>query len=357
MGEAFYPQITPDPSLASPDRSTQGDVLAPERFPDLYRLAGEDGLPYFARLNGQGEVELYLVFESVDHFSEQTRDAVSIEFKTYRRKLLAVIWTLSDPLQPLGFPLSFEVDRTDERFMALTILKQPFTRLHYLAYDEGWLTHIYTEEIRFSQSEISRTRGMIRSLYEGKLDAVPQEAEVREEETKTIPAISLPATVLQETGVGYVFDYRSMIGAHGEEEAQHLLMSTVQQAVWVMRRHARSEVREASFTVWAAQQQELLYLTVTPALSDLFEVIHQSDDEANPFSRFLLRLPEFVRCEDVSPLRLGSFPLLRYESGVLYHWNWRSGCRSAFTNCMRKRFLGFPTRMRDCSKIVKTAFS
>lgn len=342
MDKDFYPLITPDQSLPSPDEKTQGDVLDQALFQDLYGLAGEAGLPYFARLNGAGEVELYLVFESVDAFSAQTRDAVSIEFKTYRSKLLAVIWTLSDPLQPLGFPLSFDIQKTDERYMAQKIIEQPYTQIHYLAYEEGWLTHIYTEAIHFSADEVSRAQDMVRSLYEGTPDALPQDAQVREEETETIPATSLPSQVLGETGVAYILHYNRMITAHGGEAAEHLLMSAVQQAVWVMRRHARSDVRESSFTVWVAEQKELLYLVVTPSLSHLFETIHQSDDEANPFSRFLLTLPEFVQSGDASPLRLGAFPLTRYESGKLYHLELDEQTQELLSSLHEKAFSGFP---------------
>ncbi|MED1951868.1 hypothetical protein [Brevibacillus centrosporus] len=318
MTEEYEPQIEPDANRLSPSTQTMGERLDPDRFSDLYRLAGDEGLPYFARLNSQGVVELYLVFESVDAFSEQTRDAVSLEFKTYQNKLLAVIWTLSDPLEPLGFPLSFDILQREERHMAQAILRQEVTPLHYLAYEEGRLTHIFTESISFSTEEIERAEGMIRALFEGTPEVLPEAAEVREEETQTMSGLALPAEVLQEEGIAFVFDYKSMLEAHGEEEAQHLLMRTVQQAVWVMRRHARSEVRDSSFTVWAAEQGELLSLVVTPMLTDLFEVIHTSEDESNPFARFLMTLPAFIRCEDVLPIRLGAFPLLRYERGRLY---------------------------------------
>jgi len=319
MDKEFFPPLIGNDALHSPDAGTQGEVLDREQYDDLYQLVEEEGLPYFARLNGRGEVELYLVFETVDAFSEQTKDAVSVEFKTYQNKLLAVIWTLSDPLQPLGFPLSFDIRSAEERSVALTILHQPFTALHYLAFEERQLTHIYSEAISFSAEEVSRAQDMVRSLYEGNPAYMPQEAEVREEETQTIPATSLPDSVLQEKGTAFLLQYQRMLATHGEEEAQHLLMSTVKQAVWVMRRHSRSEVRDSSFTVWAAEQGEQFYLVVTPALSHLFEVIHMSEEDANPFSRFLMTLPDFVQTQDAAPLLLGAFPLLRYESGQLYH--------------------------------------
>ncbi len=319
MAEAHEPQIDPDVTLASPDESTQGECLDPVRFHDLYKLAGEEGLPYFARLNAQGVAELFLVFESVDAFTEQTRDAVSIEFKTYQNKLLAVIWTLSDPLQPLGFPLSFDIREAQEREMAQSMLRQESTPLHYLAYEEGSLTHIFSESITFSKEEIERANGMIQALFDGTQGELPLESEVREEVTETISALSLPKPVLMEEGIAYVLDYRRMLESMGEEEAQHLLMRTVQQAVWVMRRHSRSEVRDSTFTVWAAEQGERLSLVVTPLFSHLFEVIHMSEDEANPFTRFLMTLPSFLLTADVSPVRIGAYPFLRYEKGRLYH--------------------------------------
>jgi hypothetical protein len=319
MNQAFRPHISPDPSLASPSEETQGGVLAPDVFADLYRLAGEEGLPYFARLNAAGQVELFLVFESVDAFSESTRDAVSVEFKAYQNKLLAVIWTLSDPQNPLGFPLSFDIKQPVERFMALRMLEQPKTLIHYLSYEGGQLTHIFSEAITFSAEEAARVQETIRSLYEDRRDALPEETEVREEPIATIPAVTLPDNVLTEEGVAYLLRFDRMREKHGGEGAEHLLMSAVQQAVWVMRRHARSEVRSAAFTVWVAEHGPLFYLVVTPGLFHLFEVVHTSEDESNPFHRFLLALPEFVETKELAPLQAGAYPILRYDSGKVYH--------------------------------------
>jgi hypothetical protein len=319
MSQAFRPQISPDPSLVSPSAQTQGNVLEPDVFADLYRLAGEEGLPYFARLNAAGQVELFLVFESVDAFSESTLDAVSVEFKAYQNKLLAVIWTLSDPQNPLGFPLSFDIKQPTERYMALRMLEQPKTLIHYLSYEGGQLTHIYSEAIAFSAEEIARAEETIRSLYEDRREALPRETEVREEPIDSIPAVTLPENVLAEEGVAYLIRFDRMRERHGGEGAEHLLMSTVQQAVWVMRRHARSEVRSSAFTVWVAEHGQLLYLVVTPGLFHLFEIVHTSEDQSNPFHRFLLALPDFVETRELSPLQAGAYPILRYDSGRLYH--------------------------------------
>ncbi|WP_339166341.1 hypothetical protein NSQ24_18220 [Brevibacillus sp. FSL L8-0520] len=318
--ESFRPALIPDPKRVSPTSDTQGEVLDSAVYSDLYHLAETEGLPYFARMSAAGDVELFLVFESIDAFSESTRDAVSVEFKTYRNKFLAVIWTLTDPLDPLGFPLSFDIKRTEDRGMALRMLEQAEVPLHYLAFEEGRLTHIYTEGITFSPEEARQAHAMVEALFFDRADELPHQAEVQEAaEAQSVPLSFLSDAKLEEKGTAYLIDFMRLQDKHGADEAQHLLMSTVHQAVWVMRRHARSEVRERSFTVWAAEHDGLLRLIVTPEMSDLFEVVHLTEDEANPFSRFLFTLPEFLSTEDAVPLRHGAYPLIRMEAGRLYH--------------------------------------
>lgn len=323
MSELFRPVFLPDATLVSPSSSTMGEVLEPSTFSDLYHHVRDEGLPYFARVNGDGDVELYLVFESIDAFSDATRDAVSVEFKTYKETLLAVIWTLADPKEPLGFPLSFDVKREEERYMALRMVEQPQLWIHYLSFTDGQITHIYSETSTFSAAEKAHVGELISYLYE----ATPAERtqhtaarhEVKEEELISIPADSLPDDVFEQAGTAYLFDFAKWAREEGEEGAQARLMHTLQQAVLVMRRHSRSEVRESAFTIWAGEQQDVLWLFVTPMLYPLFEVVHASEDEANPFARFFYTLPAYLETVDASPLACGAFPILRYEQGRLYH--------------------------------------
>lgn len=320
MGDAFWPVIMADPTLCSPSEETQGDVLDQQSFADLYQLVKEEGLPYFTRLRADGDVELYLVFESIEEFSEATSDAVSIEFKTYQDKLLAVIWTVTDPIHPLGFPLTFDIKKETDRFMALRMLEQAAVQIHYLSFENDRITHIFTEEATFSAQETERTQGYIRRLYEGKSSNHDAEAEeVKEEPIRSIDADTLAEQVLLEKGVSYSLHYGTLANREGQEAAQNLVMGTVHQAMLVMRRHARSEVRESSFTVWVAQQEETLAVIISPALDHLFAAADTFEEGANPFSRFLQELPEFLETKDVSPLQLGAYPILRYQAGRLFH--------------------------------------
>lgn len=334
------PHIQPDPSLCSPDSETLGEILPPADFHDLYRLAQNDGLPYFARIDAVGDVELYLVFESVEAFSESARGDVSVEWKTYRDKLLAVIWTSSDPVEPLGFPLSFDVREERDRYMVLRLVQQPSTFLHHLALEAGQLIHIYTETFSFSAAERERVAQKVRQLLTGdggeeSSDSSADEVEeVKEAEMISVAADTLSDQTLQENGVAYLFDYAAMCRQHGDDQAQLLLMDTLNKALLVMRRHARSEVRERSFTVWVGEMPPYLSLVVTPELYDLFEVVHTSEEEANPFTRLLLALPQFVETRELKPLAIGAYPIIRAERGRPFHLE----LTEAFQNRLRRLF-------------------
>ncbi|HZG15632.1 MAG TPA: hypothetical protein VE710_11500 [Candidatus Bathyarchaeia archaeon] len=320
MNGPFRPVIVPDPTIHSPGHETVGEFLEETRFADLYRLAGDEGLPYFVRLNGEGVAELYLVFENVEDFSEATSDAVSIEFKTYQQKLLAIIWTLSDPQNPLGFPLSFDISKEEDRFMALTMIEQPGTPIHYLAYMDQRILHIFSETITFSQEEKTRAEGYVRRLFEqDTTDQATAEEEVKEGELLSIPASALTDEILLQGGTVYRFRHPQNWGQEEREEAEALLMNTLQQSLLVVRRHARSEVRESSCTIWAGQEQESISLYVTPELDSLFQDIQAADGEANPFARFFRVIPSFEESKPDSPLQRGAYPILRYDAGQLYH--------------------------------------
>lgn len=319
MKGQFRPEIVPDPQIVSPSPATVGEFLDEADFRDLYRLAGEEGLPYFVRLNGEGTVELFLVFENVEAFSEATSDAVSIEFKTYQNKLLAIIWTLSDPMNPLGFPLSFDIAKEEDRFMALALIGQPETPIHYLSYTDRRVLHIYSETITFSQAEREWVEGIIRRLYEEEqVEEAPAE-EVRETELATVPVSVLSDEMLREQGIAYEFRYPGQLQQSEEEEEQALLMNTLQQSLLVVRRHARSEVRESKCTIWAGQDREKITLFITPDLSMLFQDSRITDGEANPFSRFFGDIPSYQGNRPDHPLMRGAYPILRYESGQLFH--------------------------------------
>lgn len=312
--------------MHSPSAKTVSKALPQEPFADLYKLIRDQGLAYFARINGEGNVELYLVFESIEEFSQSTHAEVYVEFKTYQDKLLAVIWTLDDPRNPLGFPVPFHIQDERERNMALRLIHQPQTWIHYLAYEDNQIIHIYSEAISFPPSEKPRMEGLIRNLYEGGYSGAdwtterqqPDE-EVRELETESAPVHTLPPDSLDQNGVAYVFDYQKMIDAYGAEEAQMVLMQAVHQAMLVIRRHFRSEVRETTFTIWAAEKTPYFYLFLSPSMADLFDVIHYSEEEENPFSRFLLAIPQFIETREGTPLAYGAYPIMRYEQGRWIH--------------------------------------
>lgn len=321
MNKLFYPEIIPDLTIQSPSERTITRALSKDAFSDLYELVHEQGLSYFPRINAEGDVELYLVFESIDAFTQSTHAEVYVEFKTYQDKLLAIIWTLNDPQNPLGFPIPFHIPTDQDRYMALRLLEQKQTWIHYLAYPTNQIIHIYSEAIQLPETEKSRIEAQVRKLYDGSgtTDEQDSDEEIKEHEAETIPASTLSQRTLLEEGKGFVFDYKRMLATHGEEGAQVTVMQAVHQALTVMHRHYTSQVRESTFTVWVAENASLLYLFVTPSLDELFDDLQGNEEEENPFSRFLLTIPEFVESVDGQPLRAGAYPIMRYDQGQWYH--------------------------------------
>jgi len=313
MAEAFFPHIEIDQTRSSPSSHTMGDVLPASEFADLYVTVRDEGLPYFARVNGKGEVEVYIVYESIESFQESTQDVSTIEFTSYRDSLLAIIWTVTDPIRPLGFPLAFHCKNERERFMALQLANQPQTSIYHLLFSDDLLIHIYTETVVFSEKEKHRVVELVQQLYES-MESVPVPDQI-----PSISAASLPDQVLDEEGTAYIFDYGRLIDRCTEEAASTLLMNTLHQSLLVMRRHSRSEVRESSCTIWVAESENFLSIYITPNLSSLFEADADSEGEANPFARFLCAIPEFVATEKATPLRAGAYPIFRFERSNLYH--------------------------------------
>ncbi|MFM1653993.1 hypothetical protein ACI7RC_18100 [Brevibacillus sp. B_LB10_24] len=305
--------------FASPSEETLGEILPPGPFADVYRAGKVDGLPCFARLNAAGAVELYLVFESIDAFSELTEGAVTADWKTYQRRLLAVIWTRNDPVQPLGFPLSFDMTAEQDQQMVRGLLEQPQTQLFHLALLDDQLIHVFTDEIRFSAAQKREVEQMIQRLSapvrHDDDESAPADSEVREAPIQSIPAAALSDDILVEAGTAYTVDFAHLEQTYGAKQAEAMLMSAVYQALLVMRRHGRSQVRETAFTVWAAQCSPYTSIVITPELSSLFA--DKSDE--NPFLRLLVQLPGFVEHRRDIPLSLGAFPIMRYERGTLLH--------------------------------------
>ncbi|MGC5326657.1 hypothetical protein [Brevibacillus sp. SYSU BS000544] len=310
MNGPFRPEVTPDQTILSPSEGTITKVLGKISFPDLYDLVHDQGLSYFPRMDAQGNVELFLVFDSIDSFSQSTHAEVYVEFKTYEEKLLAIIWTLNDPRNPLGFPIPFHIPTERDRYLALRLLEQQQTWIHYLAYETDQIVHIYSEAIQFPEDEKTVIEEQIRHLYEGTSPS---------EEVASLPASTLSPSALLEEGKAYVFDYQKMVTAQGEEEAQLMVMQAVHQAITVMHRHFTSEVRESTFTIWVAEKLPYLYLFVTPSLEELFAKPQDSEEEENPFTRFLSAIPEFVETTDGQPLQAGAYPIMRYEKGKWHH--------------------------------------
>jgi hypothetical protein len=325
-----WKKIKPPISLlkgrVSPDEETMGEVLNRLIFQDIYELALENGNRYFPRLTAEGNVEICIVYEDIESFSEQTEAKVYLDFSRHKQSWIAVLWTVSDPENPLGYPLSFHVTDVQDRYSAVRFLEQEHIWVHYLAETKGGIMHLYSEAISFSEEEKDKAGELLLAAYQ--YDPSEEQEEMPE---KVVAGENLPPARLRDKGLAFYFDYRLMESRFGKEGAREQIMAAVYRSLWMMRRHPNVQAREAELLLWigektgknrAGEDTRLLVVAMTPQLLDVYQIVHVSELSANPLATMLMALIEYQYLEEEYPLEYGYIPIVGYENGVLTHVEW-----------------------------------
>lgn len=322
------PSIPLPPNRASLGSDTLGNTLNQLSFQDIYTTVQEDGMRYFPRLTAEGDVEVCIIYEDIDSFGEQAEAEVYLDFSRHKDNWIAVLWVVTDPEDPLGYPLSFQITKGTDRYLAVRFLEQERIWVHYLADVEAGIMHLYSEAISFSDQETERAVELMLAAY--RYDPTKEEADEMPE--TTIYGEKLELSRLREKGFSFYFDYRLMENRFGEEGARELVMSTIFRAFWMMRRHPNPQAREAKLLLWigekigknrADEETHLLVVTMTPQLLDVYQVVNLSELEANPLATTLMALTEYQYLEEETPLESGYIPIAGYENGTLVHIEWR----------------------------------
>ncbi|GED12114.1 hypothetical protein [Aneurinibacillus migulanus] len=321
------------PSISLPTKSaflggdTLGETLDQLAFQDIYKMIQEDGIRYFPRLTSEGDVEVCIIYEDIDSFGEQADAEVYLDFSRHKDNWIAVLWVVTDPEDPLGYPLSFHITKETDRYLAVRFLEQERIWIHYLADVEAGVMHLYSEAISFSGHETERAGELMLAAY--RYD--PEKEEAEEMTERTISGEELELSRLREHGFSFYFDYRLMENRFGEEGARELVMGTIFRALWMMRRHPNPQAREAELLLWigekvgknrADEETRLLVVTMTPQLLDVYQVVNLSELEANPLATTLMALTEYQFLEEEAPLENGYIPIAGYEDGTLVHIEW-----------------------------------
>ncbi|GEN33431.1 hypothetical protein [Aneurinibacillus danicus] len=321
------PEVLLPAGRISPGEETMGDTLNRLVFQDIYRAVSEDGARYFPRLTAAGDVEICIVYEDIESFSEQVDARVYLDFSSYRQNWIAVLWVVTDPEDPLGYPLSFRTMNEEERYLAVRFLEQEHVWVHYLADIEEGITHLYSEAISFSEEEKEEAGKLLLAAY--RYDPVGQEEEEMPE--KTMGGEELAQNRLLERGFAFYFDYRLMENRFGEEGAREQVMGAVYRSLWMMHRHPNAQARDAELLIWvgektgknrAGEDTRLLVVAMTPQLLDVYQIVHMSELEANPLATMLMALTEYQYLEEEYPLEYGYIPIVGYDGGTITHIEW-----------------------------------
>lgn len=302
---------------------TVGQWLDPDLFDDLYQKVWDQGKSYFARMLEDGRVDLTIVFQNIDDFGESSGSQLLIDYKIHKDTLFLIVWTLTDPKNPLGFPIPFKLTEPDDLLLLKRIFEQKQIWIHYLAIENEHLIHVFSEAYEIPDSE----KHKISNLFNEQQRADDQ-VESNEEDILVKDADKLLDNQLLAEGIGYSLDYTAMIKKGNEESAKEKLMSALLQGLMMIKRHPRSDVRESSFLLWVEEKREstrqgddarLITIYMTPMLNELFEVVSNHHQDENPFTSVLFGFPEFLITVQRKPLDHGAFPILEYKGGMLMH--------------------------------------
>lgn len=301
---------------------TVGNILDKELFPDLYDSVWEDGKHYFSRVDSSGRVDIVIVFQGIEDFAQSSGSQIMLDFKVYKGQFFIVVWTLTDPQNPLGFPVGFNMEDSLEVEQLEKIFEQEQLWIHYLAIEEEELIHVFSEAYEVPHEEREDCLRRMNDLPTFQLQ------EDNHEDVLTKGADQLTDEMLLEDGIGYMIDFSSLIGKVGEKQSEERLMSTVLQALTLIKNHPNPAVRASSFLIWIREKREstnqgqesrLITIFMGPALSHLLDLVNDQQMEENPLSSVLLAMPEFLGTVEANPLQEGAYPLIQFDKGKIVH--------------------------------------
>lgn len=313
--ERIKPELDVDALRSrSPSEETMGDILPESSFQACYDTVMDESVTCFSLLNEEGDTDIYVLFSDIDEFEQSTEEKVYFDFQTHQDRLITVLWTVHHPEEPLGFPVTFNIQTSDhDRYKAIRLVEQEQIWVHYLAItEERRLLHIFSEAVAWPEEDKPLLEEKILSCYTiGENEARPTE------NVDTKSAMDLTDADIQQRGTVYHIDYGQLVSKHGEEGARVEAMELISRAFLVVQRHPLSDVREARMLFWAGQGSSVLSLFLTPELTHWFPHVEMDKEEENPFSRFLMGLSEYQRSDSASPLEQGAMPLMEYDRGQL----------------------------------------
>lgn len=296
-----------------------GQWLSRDEYPDLYEEVWEQGNRYFYRQGENGNIDLVLVFQDIEDFSESTESQTTIEIQRHKDRIFLVVWTLHDLTNPLGFPIPFSISNGDELEELKIMMAQSKVWIHYLAMEEDQPIHVYSESVQLPKFELKE--------LELHVEPTVQNEDIEEEQIYEKEADKLSEEQLLQWGIGYAIDFSSMIHKHGEEASEERLMTAVHEAVWRMRTHPFPKVRDSNFLIWVAEKRNktkpdgdsrLLTVFISSNHDEMVD-FDGSTEEENPFTTVLLTLPEFLATLQAQPIEHGAYPIMEYDSGKLMH--------------------------------------
>ena len=303
-------------------KETMSELLDQDLYADLYDDVLNEDKRYYVRPDTNNRLDIVISFHTIDEFGKDFRESCQLDFQSYRDRFLLIAWTSSDPKNPLGFPIQFEMNSQEEYEIIDSFLEQDDVAVHYLSTEDDLLIHVYSEVISLSATDKQLARNVIAGINGGLSPQV-----VEDDSYLTKKANLLTDDQLLQDALGFCLDYSSLVKKYGETVAEEKTMSALMQALAATKRHPRSKARESSFLVWAnentgmtmkGEQAVLLTVYISPPMKEVFELVHDRDQDENPFTKVFLSFPEYLAVVEGKPVYSGAYPLIEYDQGEIY---------------------------------------
>jgi hypothetical protein len=303
-------------------KQTMSELLDQDLYVDLYDDVLNEDKRYYVRPDTNNRLDIVISFHTIDEFSRDFRETCQLDFQSYRDRFLLIAWTSSDPKNPLGFPIQFDMTSQEDYEIIDAFLDQEDVFVHYLSTDEDLLIHVYSEVISLSGADKKLARSVIAAMNR----SIPPDL-LEDESYLPKNANLLTDEQLQQGALGFCLDYSSLVRKYGEAAAEEKTLSALMQALAATKRHPRAKAREASFLIWVnentgrtikGEEAVLLTVYISPPMKDVFELVHDRDQEENPFTKAFLSFPEYLAVVEAKPVHRGAFPLIEYDKGQIF---------------------------------------
>jgi hypothetical protein len=301
------------------DRSGTNVELPVGPFADLYAYFVQYGGQILHRLNGKGELELFVCMdeEELAIFERTVQEGLMIERKERDRfEVHLLTWDHPDR-PPFQTPFIFNLEDVRERYSAAVFAEQEKLPFFLLKREGERLIQVKCQALTWTDEMREGLRKELREAWLGITEEPAGLPGVRGEELKEKELVA--------DGWAYQFDEHALASRYGSRENAMLhLKEKVLSLLPLLSNHRNSGIRKGSFLVWFSRRKGLygatgpeqtgIVIFVTPFY---WNRARGRKTDHDPLLDHFMKTEGWIRVESAIPIFECATPLFRYEEGTV----------------------------------------